>query len=381
MIEPLDLSVLHIGAGRYDPDDRSHATYAIWSELAKGFARYTVVGRSIHSRASSFEDGNLSVRLLSSSIASEAEFLITQYRAMAIAGSVKPDVIVTQCPVLGGLVAGRIASRYGARILMEFHMAHYFERHFRPSRNGLLRCLTRYSLPRANRIRVLSKTMKQELADVYGAGYAVRTVVLPPRVDLSRFAAVKEDWAINGLPRIVIVGSVNQRKGQYRLIEAVIANKIDCEFWLVGTGPDSEACKALATRAGIGERMREFGYLTHNSLAALLPTADVLVSFSNMEGTPRAIMEGMAVGLPIVTTDAGYCADVVEHGVSGIVLGGEPSVEIGATLRRLFGDRALRARLGRAARARAEIEFDSVKVYQRYRTLIAETERAQSVQL
>ena len=87
-------------------------------------------------------------------------------------------------------------------------------------------------------------------------------------------------------------------------------------------------------------------------------------------------MEGMAAGLPIITTNAGFCADVVENGVQGFVLGDDPTAEIVQCLERLLGDDELRARMGQAARARAEAEFDADKLYERYRALIRETAEA-----
>ncbi len=60
-----------------------------------------------------------------------------------------------------------------------------------------------------------------------------------------------------------------------------------------------------------------------------------------VRGTPRAIMEAMAVGLPVVTTNAGFCADIVEHEVEGFVLGAEPDAEILDVLARLNSDRSL----------------------------------------
>lgn len=375
-VERSDLSVLHIGAGRYTPGDTNHSTFDIWRELAKGFRRYTAVGRSTQAQPVAFAQGDVAVRLLASRMKSEAEFLFTQFQVESIAAEVKADVVIAQCPVQGGLVATRIAKRHCAKVLMEFHMGHYFDDKPFVSRNGFLELITRINLSHADRIRVLSVGMREKLLAKYGADYAKRVVVLPPRVDLARFSRVKEDWRIEGRPKVVMVGSVNSRKGQLRLLQTILPSRLDLEVWIVGTGSDLDACKSLAARAGAGGQVKFFGQLSHVELADLLPRADAMVMFSTMEGTPRAIMEGMAAGLPIITTNAGFCADVVEHGQQGFVLGDDPTAEIIERLEQLFADDPLRARMGQSARARAETEFDADQLYDRYRALIRETAEA-----
>ena len=209
--DPAPLSVLHIGGGRYRPDDRGHATVAIWRELARGFRRYTVVGRSTAAAPARLDEGTLAVHLLPSRWRTDGEFLLSQFRSLAVAREVRPDVVVVQCPVLGGLAARRIARDTGARVLVEFHGAHFFADGPRLSREGLIRSLTPHGLRGAARIRVLSAGMRDRLGGSYGADHLPRTVVLPPRVDLSRFAQVRQDRRIAGRPKVVMVGSVTPR--------------------------------------------------------------------------------------------------------------------------------------------------------------------------
>ncbi len=373
---PRALGVLHLGAGRYDPEDRHHATFDIWRRLASGFGRYTVIGRSIRNSWARIEEGNLTVLLMPSRTPREIEFLFTQFRALAVAQSVQPDVVVSQCPVLGGLAAQWIRRRTGARTLLEMHMATYMQPARPGSRWGTLQRLSRRTLPGATRIRVLSAGMRRDLLAFYGSGLADKVVVLPPRVDLDRFTQRRRDWKIEGRPRIVLVGSITERKGQLRYLSAMFDSGLDAESWIIGDGPQRAACEALVAAAGAQNSVRFFGSVSHGELADILPRADMLVQFSSMEGTPRAIMEAMAVGLPIVTTDAGYCSDVVTHGVEGFVLGRDPAAELPHRLTTLFGDQALREMMGRAGMARVEQEFEADQVFGRYRALIADTARA-----
>jgi glycosyltransferase involved in cell wall biosynthesis len=316
------------------------------------------------------------VRLLASSSSSEAEFLLRQFQAERIADEVGADVVISQCPVQGGLAATRIRKRRRAKTLFEFHMDYYFEPHPLASRQGLLGALARRNIAQADRIRVLSHGMRRRFLDRFGGEFADRVHVLPPRVDLSRFSTVKSDYRIGDPPTVVLVGALTARKGQVRFLEAVLPALPDLSVWIIGEGEERAAIEAASARHGAQRRVRLWGGLAHDTMAQLLPEADAFVMYSSSEGTPRAIMEAMATGLPIVTTNAGFCADIVSDGVEGFVLGGEPDREVIGALEVLLGDEAMRERMGRAARSRAEEEFDSVKLYDRYRALVHETAQA-----
>src|SRR6478672_4618751 len=171
--ERLDLKVLHLGAGRYRPDDRDHVTYGIWRELACGFRAYHVIGRSTGA-AARWSDENLHVTLISSHTSREVEFLFTQFRAVGVGRSVEPDVIVCQSPALGGLAAIDIARHVPTKLLMELHGAEFFARARFGSRLWLLQSLTRFALRHADLIRVQTPRMGRQLIDSYGTGLSDR---------------------------------------------------------------------------------------------------------------------------------------------------------------------------------------------------------------
>jgi glycosyltransferase involved in cell wall biosynthesis len=368
-----DLSVLHISAGRYNPEDNTHSTFTIWRELSKGFRRYTVVGRSERSSFSRIEEQNLTIYLLPSYFKSEAEFLFTQAKAVKIGENIKCDVVVAQCPVKGGLAGLELSRRRGAKLLTELHGFEYFANVGPVTAKAAIQVMSGYPLRHSHRIRVLSEGMREKIIKKYGSSIASKIVCLPPRVDLTRFKNIKTDWSISDKPKILMVGTINENKGQRRLISTLLKSKLDLEIWIVGTGPDLKSVRELTISLDGEQRVKFFGQKSHDQLAYLLPKADVFVMYSYSEGMPRAMIEAMAVGLPIITTNAGFCSDVIENELQGIILGDNPDVEIIKQLNLLINNDELRARLGRAARIRAETDFDAVKLYDRYRTLIKET--------
>jgi glycosyltransferase involved in cell wall biosynthesis len=376
VVRRVDLSVLHVGAGRYMPGDTSHSTFSIWRQLAKGFNRYTVVGRSCRNSFSRIDEGNLTVHLLPSYFSSEAEFLFTQAAVIAIGFDVQCNVVVAQCPVKGGLAGVALSRTLGARLLTELHGYEYFKRPASGISQAAIQWMTRYPLECSHRIRALSEGMKQKTIERYGSDLKSKIVCLPPRVDLRKFSKVKQNWSLHDPPRLIMVGAVNENKGQLRLVSLLLRAKMEVEIWIVGEGPHVRIIRELAYNLGGAEKVKLLGQLSHVDLSHLLPEADVFVMFSHSEGMPRAVIEAMAVGLPIITSNAGFSADLVTNGVHGFVLGNNPMSEILDCIAYLLADHKMRARMGESARTRAVSEFDSETLYSRYRALICETAEA-----
>lgn len=255
---------------------------------------------------------------------------------------------------------------------MELHGYHYFADNPAMSRAKVLELLTTVNLRNADRIRVLSDGMKNRLLERYGNHLESRVAVLPPRVDLSLFGQ-RAPRRGNGLPVAIMVGSVNDNKGQLRFIRAFLDARLPGQAWIVGDGPDLQACKEFVATRQASEQVRFFGRVNHQRLAELLAESHVFVQFSRSEATPRAILEGMAAGLPVVASDAGFCRDMFRHGVDGYLLGSNAAADVVTYLRALFEDESLRHRMGESAAALAGAEYDAQHLFERYRQLIRET--------
>jgi glycosyltransferase involved in cell wall biosynthesis len=127
------------------------------------------------------------------------------------------------------------------------------------------------------------------------------------------------------------------------------------DIW--GDGPERETLGRLAGELGLGEAVR-FRGLTEDAYQ-VLRDSDLYVLSSRAEGFPNALVEAMACGLPVISTDFGGAArDIVQDGVNGLLVPpGDPGA-LTAALVRLMRDGGERRRLG----ARA------TEVVQRYST-------------
>lgn len=92
-------------------------------------------------------------------------------------------------------------------------------------------------------------------------------------------------------------------------------------------------------------------------VASLLRSADCFVNASRTEGLPKAVIEAMFCGVPVVATAIGGNAELVRDGVSGLLVPPRSPRAIAAAVRRLYDDAALRTGLARAARDWAEREL------------------------
>jgi glycosyltransferase involved in cell wall biosynthesis len=136
----------------------------------------------------------------------------------------------------------------------------------------------------------------------------------------------------------------------------VAENEPRAVFVVAGDGELRTALEAEA-RAALGDRIVFTGWA--NDLPALYAALDVAVLTSLNEGTPVALIEAAAAGVPAVATDVGGVRDVVEDGMTGRVVTGDNPVVLAEAVERLLADDAERARLGANARARALERFST----------------------
>jgi len=120
---------------------------------------------------------------------------------------------------------------------------------------------------------------------------------------------------------------------------------------LVGDGPEREALEQQARDLGVSDRLRCMGFRSDPEL--FLAKAAVFVLPSRFEGMPNALLEAMAAGLAVIVTDASPGPlEVVEPGVSGLVVPSDDPSALAAAMEALASDPECCRRLGAAARAR-----------------------------
>lgn len=162
-------------------------------------------------------------------------------------------------------------------------------------------------------------------------------------------------------PDLVTIGSVanflpvKRHDLMVDVYGALVSDGLPVRLVLIGDGPLRPAIETQIERLGLGGHVRVHGSI--HQPEALLAGLDVVVQASDREGLPNALLEAGAAGRPMVATAAGGSGEIVVDGSTGFLVPVGDGPALGAALRRLVIDRALRERMGAAARAHVAATF------------------------
>jgi L-malate glycosyltransferase len=157
-----------------------------------------------------------------------------------------------------------------------------------------------------------------------------------------------------------------------RAVRAVIDQRRDVRAILVGQGPLQDEVERLFEELDLGSSAVLTGF--RPDAVRLLSACDVFVLGSKWEGLPVALMEAMALGLPIVATAVGGIPNAIEHDVDGLLVDSGDPAALAAAIERVAADPNLANRLARRSNERAP-EFDAARAQRRveaiYRAVLA----------
>jgi len=163
-----------------------------------------------------------------------------------------------------------------------------------------------------------------------------------------------------GVPTILWVGRLDVVKGIDVLLHALhsVRQRIDVHLLLAGDGPYRATLEPLAAALGLSDRVHFLG--VRDDVLALLHSTDVFAFPSRTEGLPNALLEAMACGCAIVTTDVPGCRDLIVHGHAGLLVPPDNANRLSEALLQLLRDGAVAQRLGANAQreVRAHWQFD-----------------------
>lgn len=191
-----------------------------------------------------------------------------------------------------------------------------------------------------------------------------------PPIDLACCDASRQE-----VVTAVYVGRLSDLKGTYHLLEAIDAlktNDVPLRFVLVGIGAtaddDRRVSEYIATR-GLSGVVTLAGQVSNDKIWPLLSSAQLLVFPSLTEMFPVALVEGLAAGLPIITTDVDYLPRLVVHDENGLIVPPASPKALAAAIRQLAASPEVRTRMSRANRAKFEAEFSIGMVSGRLRSI------------
>jgi len=293
----------------------------------------------------------------------------------------RPHVVHTHTAKAGTL--GRIAALLaGVPVRVHTFHGHVLEGYFSPAKARAFLAVERALARRTQRILTVSESVRAELL-ARGIGRPDRLTVVPLGLDLGPFTRAEEQrgalrrelGVADDVPLVGIVARLVPIKAHEVFLEAAarVARSVPaCRFVVVGDGERRDELVGLAARLGLGDRCRFLGWRA--DLPRIHADLDVALLTSRNEGSPVALIEAMAAGLPVVATAVGGVPDLVVDGEHGRLAAMDDADGVAAATVALLRDPARRRAMGVAGRQRVLARHGAAR-------LVADVERVYEAEL
>jgi glycosyltransferase involved in cell wall biosynthesis len=249
-----------------------------------------------------------------------------------------------------------------------------------PGLRAYLNAVVPRSVHRADHILADSEATRQDVIDLYRVSPDRITVLysgvdagFQPVTDKTRLQGIRQRYQIGDRPFILSVGTVQPRKNYIRLVEA-LHHLADPDLQLVIAGGKGWLADPLYERInelGIQDRVRMIGFADDADLPALYSAAEVFALPSLYEGFGLPVLEAMACGTPVITSNLSSLPEVA--GEAALLVDPYSVDEITDAMRRLRAEQALRGKLvsaGLEQSRRFTWQSAATQLRQHYRDLV-----------
>lgn len=192
-----------------------------------------------------------------------------------------------------------------------------------------------------------------------------KTVTIRNGIRLARVSDCRDRCAVRtelGLgpdePVLCHVANAFPVKAQHDLLNAfALARRLipSARLLMVGDGPLRQELMELSRQLGLAEQVLFLG--RRSDVADLLAASDLFVLSSVAEGLPVTIIEAMAAGLPVIATNVGGCAEIVQDQITGRIVPPRSPAQLAEAIAETLSDSRRATEMGRAGRSRAADNF------------------------
>jgi glycosyltransferase involved in cell wall biosynthesis len=267
----------------------------------------------------------------------------------------KCDLIICQDPFVFGLVGLWLKNKYGVKLEMNFHGDHWDNPYWLNERplNHLFLWMSKYTVPRADGIRVVSRFIKEKLIKHGIPENKIR--VIPTPINLERFKSYSQDEVVKirrdyaGRKIILFVGRLWPVKNLPLLVESFALVKKACPesvLLIVGAGREKEDLEKIIKSLDLSSDIDLTGAFAPAKLVNYFYAADIFVLPSLSEGRPKALIEAAACGLPLVAANFPGANEIVHDGENGFLTPAGDKSALAEKLLILLKDGGLRQKMG-----------------------------------
>jgi glycosyltransferase involved in cell wall biosynthesis len=231
-------------------------------------------------------------------------------------------------------------------------------------------------LERCNAVVVCSQAVGNRIEAALAA--PIRHHVIYSGVDAGKFPARKAQAAPDR-PVILCVGRFDYNKGQDILIDAFSRIAADCPEALLHLVGDRDSIsnldslRAQVEHLDLGARIRFFVDIPFTDIPAYFARASIFVLASRQEAFGLVLLEAGSCALPVVASRVGGIPELIQDGVSGLLVAPEDAAALAQALRTLLADPAAAVQLGRRLAGRVGADFSWTQTRARYEELIQDT--------
>lgn len=221
-----------------------------------------------------------------------------------------------------------------------------------PWRRKLYRAVERLLRPAAAAVIAVSS---EEAREALALGFAAERVFLVPN-GVKPVPGREPPVRDGGLLQVGFFGRLTRQKGADLFIDAaaaVSARLPGARFVVYGSGEDEPALRRRVARCAAPEAIRFGGAYAQQEAVGYMRQVDVVAVPSRWEGCPYVVLEAFEAGVPVVAAAAGGVTDLIEDGVSGVLVAAGDAAALGRALEGLLRDPQARARLAARGRERA----------------------------
>lgn len=288
----------------------------------------------------------------------------------------KPDVIFSLLSTTNvTVILAKLLSRVNCRLIVSEH-THPSENLKNEPYGFITKFLIRKFYQKADKIIAVSSGIKEDLITNFNVPEKKIAIIYNP-IDINNIRMLSEEhvdhpWFQEKLPIIVSVGRLTRQKGFPYLFKAfsILRKSFNCRLLIVGDGEEKQDLIKLSEDSGYKEDIEFLGF--QKNPFKYMARSSIFVLSSIFEGFGNVIVEAMALGLPVISTDCpSGPSEIIENGKSGLLVPMRDEYALAESILKVLTNNELREKLIEGARKRAET-FTPDKVIKDYTGVFCE---------